>query len=179
MALGLSMDNLAVALASGTGMHRALSFRKILFISALFAIAHVVMFSAGWWGGAELGRIIHHFDHWISFTLLGWVGGKMVWESHSSAEHIPGVNLTGFECIGLALATSIDALGVGVASAFGQISYVSTLIALSVCVFLTSIFGFLMGALLGRQFEKYMEAFGGVVLIGLGIKILLSGLGIW
>ena len=179
VALGLSMDNFAVTLASGCGRNGALPKGRILWVGFCFTLAHVVMLSAGWFGGWELGHCINKWDHWIAFLMLVFVGMKMIKES---LENKPALDLekvfTWRMMIFLSAATSLDALGVGVALSLENAPFWITLTFMAGCVFVTSYSGFLLGQLLGRRFGKIMEVFGGVVLIGLGTKILLSGLGI-
>ena len=143
-------------------------------------LAHIIMLSLGWFGGWELGQCINRWDHWIAFALLVFVGLKMIKES---LENNPAPDfskaLAWRVLLFLSLATSLDALGVGVALSLENAPFRITLLFMAGCVFVTSYAGFLLGQLLGRRFGKIMEIVGGMVLIGLGLKILLSGLGIW
>ena len=179
VALSLSMDNLAASLAAGCSSHRRVSHAEAAAVSGIFALAHVVMFSLGWFGGQQLGKVIHAFDHWLAFGMLGWVGGKMLVETYKNTHPQAAVALTYKRISWLAIATSLDALGVGIALFFASAPFVFTVGTLAGCVFATSLVGFWAGGILGRRMGRWMEAFGGIVLIGLGVKILLSGLGIW
>ena len=145
-----------------------------------FTLAHIIMLSLGWLGGWELGHFIDRWDHWIAFFLLVFVGIKMIKESleNESAPDFAGRISFRFIVL-LSLATSLDALGVGIALSLEQASFWMTFLFMTVCVFATSYAGFVLGQLLGRHFGKAMEVTGGLVLIGIGTKILLSGLGIW
>ena len=180
IALGLCMDNFAVTVASGCAHRGPLPKKRILLVGTCFAVAHVIMLSAGWFGGWELGQWINSWDHWIAFALLAFVGLKMIKESLEN-ESAPDFSeaLSWKILVFLSLATSLDALGVGVALALENAPFWITLLFMAVCVFLTSYAGFVLGQLLGRKFGKMMEVVGGVVLLGLGTKILLNGLGIW
>ena len=173
------MDNFAVSLASGCGRNGPLHVSKILLVSISFVLAHIIMLSVGWFGGWELGQHISRWDHWIAFLLLAFVGFKMLKEALEN-ELAPDFSQTlpWKIIIGLSIATSLDALAVGVALSLEDASFWMTLTFMAVCVFVTSYAGFLLGQLLGRRFGKAMEVLGGLVLIGLGTKILLNGLGI-
>lgn len=179
VALGLSMDNFAVTIASGC-RGGPIRHKPTLLISFSFALAHILMLSAGWWGGRELGRFLDRFDHWIAFAVLVFIGGKMVKESFQEQA---GPNLCHAlalkTLLALAVATSLDALGVGMALSLTQAPYVLTLCFMAGCVFITSYSGFFLGAWLGCRFGKVMETLGGLVLCLVGTKVLLSGLGIW
>lgn len=174
------MDNFAVTLASGCRRTKPLPAQRILLVGGCFTLAHCIMLSFGWLGGWELGHFIDRWDHWIAFFLLVFVGIKMIKES---LENEPAPDFAGsisFRFIVLlSLATSLDALGVGIALSLERASFWMTFLFMAACVFTTSYAGFLLGQLLGRRFGKIMEVTGGLVLIGLGTKILLSGLGIW
>ena len=180
VAVGLTMDNFAVALASGCSRRGALPLSRILLVGGSFTLAHIVMLSIGWLGGWELGQRMDRWDHWVAFILLAFVGLKMIKES---LENEPAVDFSKAVSwrivVGLSVATSLDALGVGIALSLENAPFWTTLVLMAVCVFITSYAGFLLGQLLGQRFGKIMEIIGGLVLIGLGTKILLSGLGIW
>ncbi len=180
IAASLSMDNFAISLASGCSRGGPLHRGRILLVSASFSLAHIVMFGLGWWGGWELGQWINRWDHWIAFFILAFVGAKMIKEALADLS-VPdfGQVLPWKRIIGLSVAASLDALGVGVALSLEKAPFWMTLIFMTGCVFVTSYAGFLLGRLLGKRFGKVMEIAGGVVLIGLGTKILFSGLGIW
>ena len=171
------MDNFAVTLASGCGHRGPLPKSRILLVGTCFMLAHVIMFSFGWLGGWELGQRMNRWDHWVAFALLAFVGLKMIKESLED-EPAPdfGTSLSWRMLLFLSLATSLDALGVGVALSLENAPFWITVFFMAVCVFLTSYAGFVLGQLLGRRFGKVMEVVGGAVLIGLGTKILLNGL---
>lgn len=178
--MGLSMDNFAVTIASGCANHKEIRQRYILTVSFLFALAHFVMFSAGWLCGAGIGRFISAVDHWIAFAILIFIGGRMI-QAACQAKSGPDVcQVYSFKTILLlSVATSMDALVVGIGLAFTQAPFWLTVLTLTGCVLATSYAGFYLGALLGRKFGKYMEVLGGMVLILIGVKLLLDGLQIW
>lgn len=180
VAMGLSMDNWAVTIASGCSHHKAIAKSYIFKVSALFSAAHFLMFSGGWLCGAGVGKYIGAVDHWIAFAILVFIGGRMVKESRQNRPEEDVCTLHSFKtlCV-LAVATSLDALLVGMGLAFTAAPFWATVAMLTVCVFATSWSGFYVGAYLGRKFGKVMEALGGVVLVLIGVKLLLEGVGIW
>lgn len=181
VALGLSLDNCAVTVACGCGARSRVPGRYVVQISVLFALAHFVMFSLGWLLGEGVGRFLGSIGHWLAFGILLYVGAHMVKESFSQETSGTGLRVeSSFKVqLWLAVATSLDAWLAGMSLAFMQGRYPATVCALTVSVLLTSSSGFYLGAWLGRTFGKRMEALGGVVLILLGGKWLLEGLGIW
>lgn len=183
VALSLSMDNFAVTIAAGCAEHCRLRMRTVLGVSLSFALAHFVMFSAGWLCGAQLGKHIDRFDHWIAFAVLAFIGGRMIkgaFEPVTEEESSQLCRLnTPKTILALAIATSLDALLAGVGISFTPAPFGLTVGALAVCVLATSCCGFWLGAQLGRRFGKVMEALGGAALVGIGLKLLLEGLGIW
>ena len=180
VALGLSMDNLAVTVAAGCAAHGRIPVRDEIKASVSFTLAHVVMFCGGWGLGIGVGHYIAVLDHWLAFGILTFIGVKMIKESFSShgEEHLPPV-MNGRTLVWLALATSVDAWLVGMGLSFTRAPFVLTLTAMAVSVFCTSWAGFYFGAWLGQKFGKRMEALGGMALVGIGVKLLLEGLGIW
>lgn len=180
VALSLSMDNFAVTIASGCLCKTPLRFRYILGVSSCFVLAHILMLSAGWFGGQELGKLIDRFDHWVAFVVLFLIGAKMIKESVEEKEDSPFCKRASLKTIvALALATSLDALLVGLALSFTGAPFFLTLVFMACCVFLTSYIGFYLGHFLGRRFGTTVEVLGGLSLMGIGAKVLLNGLGIW
>lgn len=179
LAISLSMDNLAVAIAAGCGEGKQIRLVPIVQASVCFALAHVFMFSTGWVGGVTVEKWVHGWDYWLVCLILTWVGGHMIKESLSGMKPITKTYFTLKNIAWLSLATSIDALAIGVGLSFVQVPFFVTVGILACCVLLTSSIGFLAGGFLGRTFGNTVEALGGGILIALGIKILLSGLRIW
>lgn len=178
VALSLSMDNFAVTIASGCCSGGKLRPGYILSVSFCFVLAHILMLSVGWLGGQGLGRWIHHIGYWVAFGVLVWIGGKMVKEALSKkAENVCRI-LPLKTIFVLAVATSLDALLVGMALSLTAAPFIETLCFMAGCVLVTSISGFYLGHLLGRRFGTIMEVSGGVALAAIGVRVLLSGLGI-
>jgi len=176
IAIGLSMDSFAVAMACGatSGKNRLgnaaiLSFSFCFFQTALAAI--------GWFAGFAFLSAIESYDHWIAFILLCYVGGKMVYESIFGAKIKCDKSLGLARVVTLSLATSMDALAVGIGFAFmgvGPAVYLLAIAAVTLALsFIGAYFGSHMRATLGRN----AELFGGVVLIAIGVKILLEHTG--
>jgi putative Mn2+ efflux pump MntP len=122
--------------------------------------------------------LVADYDHWVAFALLLLIGGKMIWESiHESKDNKRKTDITrGLTLLTLAVATSIDALAVGLTFAFLQISIALASATIGIVAFIVTILGFLLGKKLGQLFGKRAETIGGIVLIAIGIRILLSHL---
>ena len=176
----LSMDNLAVTLSAGCVQTRLPNRRTLWQISFLFTLAHFVMFSMGFKGGSLLhaSRLV---GACVACAILLIIGGKMIQSARQNRSEIPVsvALLHSFKALfALAIATSLDALWVGVGLSFFNVSFWQLAIALVLCVFMTSLSGFYLGQFLGRTFGRKMEIVGGGILIFLGVKVLLEGLGI-
>lgn len=174
VALSLSMDNLAVALAAGCNRTAMLPRKATVQVGFLFTAAHFIMFSVGFLGGHELMLWIGNVGKWVATAILVYIGLHMILESRRPA-NLKTVNvLDSFKMQGiLALATSVDALLVGIGLGLAAAPFRLTVLLLSVCVFITSVGGFYAGHWLGRRFGQVMEIVGGCVLILIGVKWLL------
>lgn len=171
----LSLDNGAAALAAGCACR--LQGKTVFTASSIFLLAHVIMLSIGWFGGHEIGRIVEGYDHWISFLVLAYLGAKMAWEALSNEDKSSELDLSDLKKLAvISFATSFDALAVGVSLNLAGANYSVSLLSMSLFVFAVSLTGFKLGARLGVKFGKSMAAFGGLVLIAIGVKILLEGL---
>lgn len=180
IALGLSMDAFAVAICKGLGMKK-LNMKMILLIGALFGGFQAGMPLLGWLLGTQFEQYITTFDHWIAFILLGFIGGKMVWESCRVEEKQPccGVgNVNIRELLLLAVATSIDALAVGITFAFLKVNIWKAIPIIGISTFFIAIAGVIIGNRFGSKFKKRAELAGGIILIIIGVKILIEHLGL-
>jgi putative Mn2+ efflux pump MntP len=178
IAVGLSMDAFAVAVCAGLSMRRA-SLQKSLIIGLYFGIFQAGMPLLGYFLGAQFADKITKFDHWIAFVLLAFIGGKMVWEGlrgdvRQVEEEMP---LRVSKMLPLALATSIDALAVGVSFAFLNVSIVPAASVIGSVTLLLSMAGVKVGNIFGTKFKSKAELAGGAILILMGVKILLEHLG--
>jgi putative Mn2+ efflux pump MntP len=175
------MDATAVAAARGMAA-RSLQFRHVLVISLLFGGFQALMPLIGWLVGARLGPTIQAWDHWIAFALLSAIGGKMLWEARAKhdTEAAPALRVDQLFRIRvllvLAIATSIDALAVGVTLPMLKAPFATSLVTIGVTTTVLSAIGVLVGRRFGAALGQRLDAFGGVVLIGLGLKILIEHL---
>jgi putative Mn2+ efflux pump MntP len=130
----------------------------------------------GWLAGLAFMDLIASFDHWVAFGLLAFIGGKMIYEARNESDEEKDVKLTVSVVLILSVATSIDALAVGLSFSLLQVSIIAPVIAIGVVAFLLSFAGFNFGSKLGKFFERKVQVIGGIVLIAIGIKILLEHL---
>ncbi|MGE4277208.1 MAG: manganese efflux pump MntP family protein [Lawsonibacter sp.] len=174
IAVGLSMDAFAVSVCKGLSVS-SLRPAHSLTCGLYFGGFQALMPLLGWLLGVRFQIMITSVDHWIAFILLGIIGANMVKESREEkcvdASFSPRVMLP------LALATSIDALAIGVTFAFLQVSILPAVVFIGLTTFLFSVVGVRMGAVFGAQFRTKAELAGGVILILMGLKILLEHLG--
>ena len=180
IAVGLSMDAFAVSICKGLGMKR-LNLKQGAVIALFFGGFQALMPVIGWLLGSQLAHIVEPIDHWIAFALLAFIGGKMIWDAlHEDDEEESGESetLDLRELFMLAIATSIDALAVGVTLAFLQVNIVFSAAFIGVVTFVLSFAGVAIGHQFGRRWEKPSQIVGGIVLILIGLKILLEHLGI-
>lgn len=183
IAVGLSMDAFAVSVCKGLGMKR-LDMGQALVIALFFGGFQALMPLAGWALGSGFQSYIEPVDHWIAFALLAFIGGKMLYDAfheEDGDEPIAGeaARLDLKEILMLAIATSIDALAVGVSFAFLQVDIVPAISLIGVITFALSLVGVAAGHQFGARFEKPATVVGGVVLILIGLKILLEHLGVF
>lgn len=179
--VGLSMDAFAVAICKGLGMSR-LNMKQAAVIALFFGAFQAIMPFIGWAAGSWLADLITPIDHWVAFALLAFVGGKMLWDAfHEEDDENPDqmdAKLDLKELLMLAIATSIDALAVGITFAFLQTDIVPSVAIIGCTTFLISFAGVAVGHFFGARFEKPATIVGGVVLILIGLKILLEHLGV-
>lgn len=177
IAVGLSMDALAVSIACGIST-RNIRKRDALKVALFFGVFQAVMPVLGWLGGRLFSEAISSFDHWVVFGLLAFIGGKMVWESRKLACEDDEAKdyLSTPRLLLLAFATSVDALAIGLSFALLQMNIALPVVIIGLITLAICFVGVLAGKKLGCMFEKRAELFGGLVLIGIGLKILLEHL---
>ncbi|MDZ5472382.1 manganese efflux pump MntP family protein [Bacillus sp. 31A1R] len=180
LSFGIAMDAFAVAITSGSVLKERFRLNNILKIGLFLTFFQAFMPLVGWGFGSQFSFYIKNVDHWIAFFLLGIIGVKMVIDSINSQEDegSPINPLNNKVLIYLSLATSIDALAVGVGFAFLNVSILFSIICIGITTFLLSIIGIFIGKLSGERLKKKAGIFGGFVLILIGLKILLEHLGI-
>ncbi|MDF9867292.1 putative Mn2+ efflux pump MntP [Bacilli bacterium PM5-3] len=173
LSIGLAMDAFAVSITQG--IHLKNNFMKrALIISGIFGIFQALMPLLGYLFGIQFKNIINDYDHWVAFTLLAIIGLKMIYESFKSDEDIEIIDITRLLILGLA--TSIDALAIGVSFAFLNVNIISACIYIGVITFILSIIGIKIGASVGDKYKNKSELLGGIILIFIGIKILVEHL---
>ena len=181
IAVGLSMDAFAVSICKGLGMSR-LNVRQAAVIALFFGVFQAVMPLIGWALGSQFAAYVTPIDHWIAFILLAFIGGKMLWdafhEDEDDAVEKADKKLDMRELFMLAIATSIDALAVGISFAFLQVSIVPAVIFIGVVTFVLSFAGVAIGNQFGSRWERPSTIVGGVVLILIGLKVLFEHLGV-
>lgn len=178
IAVSLSMDAFAVAVCKGLAMKK-LTWRGMLTVSAWFGAFQALMPLIGYYLGRVFERQIQAVDHWISFALLLLIGLNMIREAFSREEEPACASLAPSVMVLLALATSIDALAVGVVFALsGSLNIWLSALIIGVAAFLLSAVGVRVGNLFGARHKSRAEFVGGVILVLLGVKILLEDLGV-
>lgn len=178
-AIALSMDAFAVSVCKGLGMRR-MRYDQALVISLYFGVFQALMPLIGWLLGTSFSRYIQAFDHWIAFVLLAFLGGKMLWDVFHEKEdgelESAERRLDHRELFMLAIATSIDALAVGIAFACLDVNIWSSISIIGVTTLVISFAGVWIGNRFGNRFQKKAEIAGGLVLILIGVKILAEHL---
>jgi putative Mn2+ efflux pump MntP len=180
ISIGLAMDAFAVSLCKGLRM-RTIDYRQGFAISLTFGSFQALMPLIGWSLGIQFEHLITAFDHWIAFFLLAGIGGKMLWDAAHEDGSCPmdgKDRIDVKELLLLAVATSIDALAVGITLAFLQVRILSAAALIGIVTFCVSFAGVLLGHRSGTWMQGKAETAGGIVLVGIGTKILLSHLGI-
>lgn len=178
--IGLSMDAFAVAMCKGLGM-KTLHWGQGAVIALFFGAFQGLMPLAGWLLGKRFEGYITPVDHWIAFGLLGYIGGKMIWDAmheppESEAQPESALNLK--ELLLLSVATSIDALAVSIPFAFLQVNILPAATLIALTTFGLSLGGVAIGHQFGARFQTGAQIAGGGVLMLMGVKILLEHLGL-
>ncbi|WOX56010.1 MULTISPECIES: manganese efflux pump MntP family protein [unclassified Methanoculleus] len=176
IAVGLGADAFAVSISGGATVREDRG-RWALIIGALFGGFQAGMPVLGWLGGISLASLIGAYDHWIAFILLALIGGKMIREAvRGDGENVQFAAGSVITLLLLAVATSIDALVVGVTFALLDTSILMPAVTIGLVTFALSAAGVLIGSSLGRVFGRKVEVFGGVILIAIGLEILIDHL---
>lgn len=178
LGIGLSMDAFAVSVCKGLAVRRA-DLKTSLVCGAWFGAFQALMPLIGYFLGRMFADAIAAVDHWVAFFLLALVGGNMIKEALSGEEKSATPDLSAKAMLPLAVATSIDALAVGISLAMTEAPIFTSVIVIGITTFALSALGVTIGGIFGNKFQKKAEIFGGAVLILLGCKILLESLGIF
>ena len=176
-AVGLSMDAFAVSICKGLAMKK-LSWKKALIIGLWFGGFQALMPSVGYLLGSRFEKYVTSIDHWIAFVLLALIGINMIREALSGEEENANDSVDFKTMLLLAIATSIDALAVGVTYAFLQVRIVPAVSFIGIITFSLSIIGVKIGNVFGLKYKTKAEIAGGVILLLMGTKILLEHLGL-
>jgi putative Mn2+ efflux pump MntP len=183
LALGLAMDATAVAAARGVAATRVRK-RDVLLVGLLFGGFQALMPALGWFLGAAIGRYIEAWDHWIAFTLLALIGAKMLWDARrGSADAATGTSdgtalFSIVPLVILAVATSIDALAAGFTLPLVNAPFATTIGVIGATTMVLSAAGLALGRRFGALLGGRLQLMGGLVLIGLGVKIVAEHMGL-
>lgn len=177
LGIGLAMDAFAVSICKGLSMKK-MEWKKAVIIALYFGIFQALMPVIGYLLGVGFEEKITSIDHWIAFGLLSIIGINMIREAFDDKENEENDNVDFKSMLVLAVATSIDALAVGITFAFLKVNVILSVAIIGIVTFIISICGVKIGNVFGDKYEAKAEIAGGVILILLGLKILLEHLGI-
>lgn len=178
IAIALSADAFAVSICKGLNMKK-ICYKNSTIIALFFGVFQALMPLIGWLIGSQFENYIVNYDHWIAFALLSFIGAKMLFEAlktkTDSDENANCFKIS--ELFVLAIATSIDALAVGITFALlPDINIVSSILVIGITTFVLSFIGVIIGNNFGSRYKKPSEIIGGIILISIGLKILLEHL---
>ncbi|MBD9018419.1 MAG: manganese efflux pump [Coprococcus comes] len=176
IAVGLSMDAFAVSVCKGLAMPKC-TFKKAAIVGLWFGGFQALMPAIGYILGAQFQETIASIDHWIAFVLLALIGGNMIHEALDNDEEEADASLDVKTMFLLAVATSIDALAIGITFAFLKVNIIPAVCFIGIVTFIISFAGVKIGNVFGTRYKNKAEIVGGVILILLGLKILLEHLG--
>ena len=175
IAVSLALDAFAVSVSSGIAIP-GFGWKQAVKMGLWFGTFQFAMPLAGWLLGSSVSGYIEAVDHWVAFGLLALIGGRMAWgaiRGGGDEEEAPA-DLSAKRLCLLAIATSIDALAVGVSMAFMSVPVLLSAVVIGVVAFVLSVVGGLAGRRLGALFQRRAELVGGLVLVGIGLKILIE-----
>ena len=175
--IGLAMDAFAVSVCKGLSMKK-INWKNAIIIAIYFGIFQALMPVVGYFLGTAFSSIVESVDHWIAFILLAAIGGNMIKESTDDEVEKRNDNVDFRTMIVLAIATSIDALAVGVTFAFFKVNLILAIVLIGIITFALSILGVIIGNKFGDKLQNKAELTGGIILILIGLKILLEHLGV-
>ena len=179
LAVGLAMDCFAVSIASGIILKRA-RLRPMLVMAISFGFFQALMPLLGWIGASFFSHLIESVDHWIAFAILAFLGGRMILESFKDEDCRQTFNPASPKVVfTMAIATSIDALAIGITFAFLQVRLITSVTIIGCITFCFTIAGVLIGNVFGSKFKDKATILGGIILIGIGVKILIEHLEIF
>ena len=177
LSIGLAMDAFTVSICKGISMQK-MDWKKACIIGLWFGGFQALMPLIGYFLGTTFESLVTSVDHWIAFILLGYIGGKMIKDAFSKEEEKSDDDVSFKTMFVLAVATSIDALAVGITFAFFDINMFVAIPMIGITSFILPLFGTKIGNKFGDRYERKAELAGGIILMLLGLKILLEHLGI-
>lgn len=175
LALGDAMDACAVSMAKGT-ITKKPAFRHYLSVGLWFGGFQALMTVLGYFVGAQFADVVCNYDHWIAFILLGLLGIEMLKDARSKEEKQIRDDYSFKTMLIMAIATSIDALAVGVSLAFAEVNIWTVTALIGIITLLLSMAGLKIGSIFGNRYKSSAEIIGGIVLIFMGVKILITHL---
>ena len=176
VAVGLAMDAFAVSISAGIRLGCTVNAGHIMRLAFFFGFFQFLMTVLGWAGGAGVKQYIQSFDHWIAMGLLTFIGGKMIYEAFHSRDAIRDNcdPTTGLTVLGLSVATSIDALAVGLSLGVLRADIILPSIIIGLVAAAFTVTGIRIGNTVGLRFGRNVEVLGGLILIGIGVRIMVG-----
>lgn len=175
IAIGLAMDAFAVSVCKGLSL-KEMSWKKAIIVGVYFGMFQALMPVIGYFLGATFENLVTKIDHWIAFILLGFIGFNMLREAFGKDEEGSNDKVDFKTMLVLAIATSIDALAIGITFAFLDVNLMIATLLIGFITFALSVLGGKIGNKFGDKYERKAEATGGIILILMGLKILLEHL---
>ena len=173
IAIGLAMDVFSVATVTGFVLKRV-SLRQASKMSLSFGSFHVVMPMIGWFVGSTIVELVAEYDHWVAFLLLTLVGGRMIYRANNTKRKKGSEMLNGFNLLMFSVAVSIDALAVGLTFFLENVALFLPVVIIGLVASLFALVGLVVGSRTGRLFGKRVEVIGGLILIAIGLRIVLT-----
>lgn len=177
ISIGLAMDAFAVSICKGLSMKK-MNWKNAVIIALYFGVFQALMPLIGYFLGMTFESIVTTFDHWVAFALLTLIGGGMIKESFDSEDDKKNDRVDFKTMVVLAIATSIDALAIGITFAFFDVNIVLAVSIIGIITFIISVLGVKIGNRFGDKYQNKAQLMGGIILVLLGFKILLEHLGI-
>lgn len=177
LSIGLGMDAFAVSVCKGISMKK-MNWKKACIIGLYFGGFQAIMPVIGYFFGSSFESIITNIDHWIAFILLAIIGAKMIQEAFQKEEEEYNEDISVKTMLVLSIATSIDALAVGITFAFFKVNLLLAITLIGTITFILSVIGTKIGNKFGDKYKSKAELAGGIILIIIGLKILLEHIGI-
>lgn len=175
LSVGLAMDAFAVSICKGLAMKK-MKWKNAIIIGLYFGIFQAIMPLIGYLLGVSFQSAITSIDHWVAFVLLVGIGANMIREAISKEKEEANDSIKIKDMLILAIATSIDALAIGITFAFLEVNITLAVSLIGIITFIISVIGVKIGNIFGDKYERKAELAGGIILIGLGIKILIEHL---